>query len=137
MDKKEEFISRQEKAASSTELSKKIAVKVNHTIVIIEMRKIVFINRENRKTTIHLENDKIISTNEQLDVIENRLSENSFFRCHRSFIINLDKVAEIQPWSRNSYIVIFNNSKASKKAAYITKNRYKKLQEIFKLIPGT
>ena len=125
MDKKEEFISRQEKAASSIDLSKKIAVKVNHTIVIIEMRKIVFINRENRKTTIHLENDKIISTNEQLDVIENRLSENSFFRCHRSFIINLDK------------IVIFNNSKASKKAAYITKNRYKKLQEIFKLIPGT
>lgn len=28
-----------------------------------------------------------------------------FFRCHRSFCVNLDKIREIEPWFNNTYIV--------------------------------
>ncbi|MBZ4688513.1 MAG: hypothetical protein JG764_2146 [Clostridiales bacterium] len=136
---RERAFSRQEKLSSSVNISKKVAVKVDHNVVFIEMEKIVFVNRAKRKTIIYLENGKTISTNEPLDVIEKRLNENSFFRSHRSYIINLDKVAEIQPWARGSYIVIFNNNnnkanKKVKKVAHITENKYKELQEKFKII---
>lgn len=34
-----------------------------------------------------------------------RLPENNFFRCHRSYIVNLDKITEIIPWFNNTYIL--------------------------------
>lgn len=35
--------------------------------------------------------------------LENRLMPLGFFRCHRSYIVNLQKVREIITWTRNSY----------------------------------
>jgi two-component system LytT family response regulator len=28
-----------------------------------------------------------------------------FFRCHRSFCVNLNKIREIEPWFNNTYIL--------------------------------
>lgn len=35
----------------------------------------------------------------------NKLPAAHFFRCHRSFCVNLDKIREIEPWFNNTYIV--------------------------------
>ena len=32
-----------------------------------------------------------------------------FFRCHRSYIVNLQKVREVITWTRNSYSLILEN----------------------------
>ncbi|BDY96363.1 hypothetical protein MUTS15_50200 [Escherichia coli] len=29
----------------------------------------------------------------------------AFFRCHRSFCVNLNKIREIEPWFNNTYIL--------------------------------
>lgn len=34
-----------------------------------------------------------------------RLPENHFFRCHRSYCVNLSKIREIEPWFNNTYIL--------------------------------
>lgn len=34
-----------------------------------------------------------------------RLPENRFFRCHRSYCVNLGKIREIEPWFNNTYIL--------------------------------
>lgn len=64
-------------------------------------------------------------TNESLEVLEKRIGTGNFMRTHRSYLVNLDKVIEIQPWSRNDYIVIFAGIK---EVAYITDEKYKELQ---------
>ncbi|WP_314143988.1 LytTR family DNA-binding domain-containing protein [Buttiauxella noackiae] len=35
----------------------------------------------------------------------NRLPESHFFRCHRSYCVNLSKIREIEPWFNNTYIL--------------------------------
>jgi Response regulator of the LytR/AlgR family len=35
----------------------------------------------------------------------NKLPATHFFRCHRSFCVNLDKIREIEPWFNNTYIL--------------------------------
>lgn len=32
-----------------------------------------------------------------------RLPEEYFFRCHRSYCVNLSKIREIEPWFNNTY----------------------------------
>ncbi|GAA0491965.1 MULTISPECIES: LytTR family DNA-binding domain-containing protein [Tatumella] len=34
-----------------------------------------------------------------------KLPENQFFRCHRSFCVNLSQISEIEPWFNNTYII--------------------------------
>ena len=35
--------------------------------------------------------------------LEERLGKFGFFRCHRSYIVNMQKVRELVKWTRNSY----------------------------------
>jgi two-component system LytT family response regulator len=34
-----------------------------------------------------------------------KLPEDTFFKCHRSYIVNIDKVSEIMPWFNNTYML--------------------------------
>lgn len=102
----------------------KVAVKIEHNLSLIDIDKIFFINREKRKTVIHIDNGNIM-TNESLEGLEKRIGTGNFMRTHRSYLVNLNKVKEIQPWSRSEYIVIFVGIK---EAAYITDEKYKELQ---------
>jgi len=124
---KERAISKQNSIASSGEISKKVGIKIEGVVVFLEKEKVIFISREKRKTVIHTIGGEKILTNESLDILEKRLISNNFFRCHRSYIINLDMLQEIQPWSRGNYLVIFTNK--NKEIAYMTEDKYKVLQE--------
>ncbi|KJR44433.1 Autolysis response regulater LytR [Desulfosporosinus sp. I2] len=104
----------------------KVAVRNERYLSLIDTNIIVFINREKRKTIIHTDDGKKIMTNDSLDTLEKRTGVGSFMRTHRSYLVNLDKVVEIQPWSRSNYLVVFGKLK---EVAYITEERYKELQQ--------
>ena len=38
-----------------------------------------------------------------------RLPEETFFRCHRSYVVNLSKIREIVPWFNNTYLLRLND----------------------------
>jgi len=124
---RERAVSRQNSIAFSGDISKKVGIKIEGIVVFLEKEKIVFISREKRKTVIHTMNEEKMSTNESLDILEKRLTSKNFFRCHRSYIINLDMLQEIQPWSRGNYLVIFTDK--FKEVAYMTEEKFKVLQE--------
>ena len=44
-----------------------------------------------------------------LHELEDRLHYFGFFRCHRSYIVNLQKVREVITWTRNSYSLILDD----------------------------
>ncbi|WP_366924482.1 LytTR family DNA-binding domain-containing protein [Metallumcola ferriviriculae] len=108
----------------------KLALKIERNLIFLETNDIVFISRKNRKTIIYATDGNAIYINETLENLEQRLSQETFFRSHKSYIINLDKVVEIQPWSRGSYLVIFSKTR---NVAYMTADKYKKLQETLNL----
>ncbi len=46
---------------------------------------------------------------ETLRELEDRLDPARFIRVHRSYIVNLDRVVEIQPWSKNDSLLILQS----------------------------
>jgi len=47
--------------------------------------------------------NEVFKTELSLQELELRLSPRNFFRCHRSYLINLDRVTEISPWFSGGY----------------------------------
>jgi two-component system, LytTR family, response regulator len=48
----------------------------------------------------------VLMTRDSLTTLETRLDPRRFVRIHRSAIVNLDRVRELQPWFSGDYVVI-------------------------------
>ena len=46
---------------------------------------------------------------ETMNPIESRLNPEIFFRIHRSHIVNIERIKELQPWFNGEYVVILRN----------------------------
>ncbi|MEW6192700.1 MAG: LytTR family DNA-binding domain-containing protein [Bacillota bacterium] len=88
----------------------KLFVKSGHGMVVIETEKILFIEKTGRKCVIHTGGDRY-ETTERLASLEQKLDPARFFRCHKSFIINVNRVEKILPIPRvdRAYEVTFHN----------------------------
>ncbi|WP_318616386.1 LytTR family transcriptional regulator DNA-binding domain-containing protein [Sporosarcina sp. YIM B06819] len=90
----------------------KIPTKVNEKIVLFDPPEIDYIESNDGQSYLHIKGEgfpTIFTMNE----LEERLQHFGFFRCHRSYIVNLQKVREVITWTRNSYSLILDDEKKS------------------------
>lgn len=90
-------------ASVSTEIPfEKIPTKVDKKIILFHPEDIDFI--ESASGSVYLSvNKEQFQAVFTLSELEERLQPYGFFRCHRSFLVNLQKVVEVITWTRNSY----------------------------------
>lgn len=89
----------------------KIPTKVNEKIVLFDPPEIDYIE-SNEGSHLHIKGESFPTTF-TLNELEERLQHFGFFRCHRSYIVNLQKVREVITWTRNSYSLILDDEKKS------------------------
>ena len=89
----------------------KIPTKVNEKIVLFDPPEIDYIE-SNEGSHLHIKGESFPTTF-TLNELEERLQHFGFFRCHRSYIVNLQKVREVITWTRNSYSLILEDEKKS------------------------
>jgi len=104
-----------------------LVVKNAHEIYIINPADIFFIEKESRKCKIHTTTG-IYLTTELLSSLESKLTA-SFFRCHKSFIINTHKIEKVTPIAERIYSVTFYGSDLN-----VTMGRQKMEQLYSKLV---
>ena len=90
----------------------KIPTKVNDKIVLFDPPEIDYIESNDGQTFLHIKGDEFPTTF-TLNELENRLQHFGFFRCHRSYIVNLQKVREVITWTRNSYSLVLDDEEKS------------------------
>lgn len=86
----------------------KIFIRYNGEIIFIDVNEIVFIEKDGKKALIYTLNKKY-ETYEAIGELERKLQAYNFFRSHKSYLINLDKVEKIIPWGTTSCLVKFKN----------------------------
>ena len=77
-------------------LNKEIFVKSDYKVVRILLSDILYIESANEYIQIHLDNSEVITTLMRLKNMEEQLDNAHFMRVHRSFIVALDKIKEIE-----------------------------------------
>ena len=85
-----------------------IPVYVEDRIYLIDPEEIHGISVEGRMISIHTK-DKVYETTGTLHSLEKKLSPTIFFKTHRSYMINLTKIQEIQHWFNSTLQVTLTN----------------------------
>lgn len=90
-----------------------IPVQKGDTIKLIPMEDIYYVDTKHEYANLHTYNESYLTTY-SLAELERMLDRKTFFRTHRSFIVNLKKVNQIVRLSRNSLIVTLTDEKESR-----------------------
>ncbi|WP_088015024.1 LytR/AlgR family response regulator transcription factor [Gottfriedia acidiceleris] len=106
----------------------KLAISVDERILLITFEEIIYIFTQEGKTSV-VTDKMTYRLNEPLINLERKLQNTSFTRVHRSYIVNLDKILEIQPWFNSTYNLIMNDGEK----VPVSRTYMKELKQLFDL----
>ncbi|WP_082406969.1 LytTR family DNA-binding domain-containing protein [Bacillus sp. JCM 19041] len=104
----------------------KISAKADDKYILFDPLEIDFVETRERQTILHVNNEEFYST-VSMKEIENKLLPYGFYRCHRSYLVNLQRVREVVVWSKNSYSLTLD--KGNDNYVPLSKSRYGELKE--------
>lgn len=105
----------------------KIPAKINDKIILFDPTEIVFVESNEGISHLHV-NGEVFPCSITLNDLSQRLQPFGFFRCHRSYIVNLQRVREVITWTRNSYSLVLEDSKKS--SVPLSKGKLNELKNI-------
>ncbi|MDX8046513.1 LytTR family DNA-binding domain-containing protein [Gracilibacillus sp. S3-1-1] len=105
----------------------KISAKVEDKIILFDPQEIDYIESKNGQSILFTRGEGF-STGLTLKELELQLQSQGFFRCHRSYIVNLQKIREVITWTRNSYSLSLIDKKSSE--VPLSKSKLAKLKEL-------
>lgn len=93
-------------------------------VILVDEHDIVFCFIENEQTFVKTLNKKHL-TSFTLHELE---SKGGFFRVHRSYLVNLNKIKELYPWFHGTYKIVMTDD--DKTEIPVSRNNVKKLKDI-------
>lgn len=106
----------------------KISAKVEDKVFLFDPEDISYIEAQNSKTIICVR-DSMFPCQYTLDELEGKLKRFGFYRCHRSYLVNMQKVEEVKRWTKNSYSLKLKNMED--KHVPLSKGRIDELRELY------
>ncbi|WP_310608166.1 LytR/AlgR family response regulator transcription factor [Buttiauxella brennerae] len=98
----------QQNAPASANSSSRETLTINlvkdERIIVTDINDIYYTEAHEKMTFVYTRREAYVMS---MNITEfcHRLPESHFFRCHRSYCVNLSKIREIEPWFNNTYIL--------------------------------
>lgn len=108
----------------------KVPAKVEDKVILFDPPEVDYIESQDGKSQIVINNESY-TMDSTLAEIEKKLEFYGFYRCHRSYIVNLQKVREIITWSKNTYSLRIDNKIQS--TIPLSRTKVQEIQGIFNL----
>ena len=108
----------------------KIPTKMNDKLILFDPPEIDYIESSDGQSNVYVKGDAypcVFKINE----LEERLQPFGFFRCHRSYIVNLQKVREVITYTRNSFSLVLDDQ--TKSSVPLSKSKMAELKEMLGL----
>ena len=102
-------------------------MKSGSKIKVIPVTKIIYLEAEDDYVMIHTEESKHLKKG-TMKYFEEHLDPSEFVRVHRSYIVRVDQVTSIEPYSKENYSMKLKNNTHIR----ISRSGYKNIREKFK-----
>ena len=87
----------------------KIPAKTESATLLLDPKDIDFVESMNKANYVSVRGN-LYQTTLTMDDLENELVRFGFFRCHRSYIVNVQKVSKVERYTRNSFNLTLNDA---------------------------
>ncbi|GIP45965.1 DNA-binding response regulator [Paenibacillus sp. J45TS6] len=107
----------------------KVNLYKNEKIIVVDADDIYYAVAQEKTTEVVTKNEKYIM---QLSISEfyERLPKEVFFRCHRSYLVNTEKIKEIVPWFNNTYLLRLSDIDAE---IPVSRSKAKEFRQLMRL----
>ena len=109
----------------------KILVKAQQRLLLVDAEDLIFASIEGGLISVTARDLEGSSNYRTLDDLHAALSSDSFWRPHRSFLVNIHHIREVIPWFKSSFMIKMNDKKSSE--IPVSRQQTKRLRELFKL----
>ncbi|HUF25428.1 MAG TPA: LytTR family DNA-binding domain-containing protein [Gemmatimonadaceae bacterium] len=100
-------------ARASEKPADRLMIKSSGRVYFVKVGEIDYVEAAGNYVRLHIGKDAHL-LRDTMSGVEARLDPSQFLRIHRSTIVNLDRVKEMQPWFSGEYVVIMKDGKQLK-----------------------
>jgi len=115
---------------TSTQPSK-ILVRSQQRMLLVDAEDLIFASIEGGLISVVAREVEGSSNYRTLEELHAALASDSFWRPHRSYLVNIHHIKEVVPWFKSSFMLKMNDKKQSE--IPVSRQQTKRLRELFKL----
>ncbi|HUJ39815.1 MAG TPA: LytTR family DNA-binding domain-containing protein [Candidatus Acidoferrales bacterium] len=118
-------------AASAVRPPTKLLLKVQQRMLLVDSAEVVYATIEDGLITLATREVEGASNYRTIEELHTQLDPESFWRVHRSYLVNIHHIKELVPWFKSSYILRMNDKKQSE--IPVSRTQTRRLRELLKL----
>jgi DNA-binding LytR/AlgR family response regulator len=109
----------------------RLAVKTGERLFLVDAAEMVFATLADDVVTVVTASLTGTSNYRTLDELQAQLDPDTFWRVHRGYLVNINKIKEIVPWFSRNYVLKMNDGKATE--IPVSRSQSKRLREYLRL----
>jgi two-component system LytT family response regulator/two-component system response regulator LytT len=109
----------------------KLLVRAQARMILIDAEEMVFASIEDGTITIATREIEGVSNYRTIEELAAALEAETFWRAHRSHLVNINHIKEVVPWFKSSYMLKMNDRKQTE--IPVSRAQTKKLRELLRL----
>ncbi len=109
----------------------KLLVKSQSRLMLVDAEDMVFAAIEDGTITIFTREFEGVSNYRTIEELAGALEAESFWRAHRSYLVNIHHIKEVMPWFKSSYMLKMNDRKQTE--VPVSRAQTKRLRDLIKL----
>jgi two-component system, LytTR family, response regulator LytT len=117
--------------ASQSAPRNKLAVRCNNRHFIVDANEVIYATIDNGLITLFTTNLEGHSNYRTIEDLQAALDRDQFWRVHRSYLVNINRIKEVVPWFKSSYQLRMDDKKHTE--VPVSRVQTRRLRELFKL----
>jgi two-component system response regulator LytT len=109
----------------------RLAVKVGERFFLVDAGDVIFATLADEVVTVAATGFLGTSNYRTLDDLQAQLDPDTFWRVHRAYLVNINKIKEIVPWFSRNYILKMSDAKSTE--IPVSRSQTKRLREYLRL----
>jgi len=109
----------------------KVLIRAAGRMILVDQRDICYASIEDGVITVYTSSVEGESNCRTLEELADSLDANMFWRAHRSYLVNINRIKEVVPWFKSSYQLRMDDKKQAE--VPVSRAQTKRLRELFRL----